>query len=743
MCFRDVIATKENHKPSGELLDTPRASPIFISRPPITTPTSFDDWSGTAREFTPTSVDQSRPAFGHVAGLSTLSEPKSATTVTSQRISTQSASFSIPVSRKQNKQRKEVIYPPQCTTQVSLPPPSSYAQAVTPGLSGRYAPSTPPAYAPQFSTPTLRVEGLTASPKAEKDSQPWPVVTPSSPTTEQFRIKSYGETAFYTEPWAKKNVEAPIKSHRMIDDSAPAQRGPLKRPPGLDLPASLPSSYSHQQRKLEAPPVRALDVTSASGDLLSLWDDDEKPAVDPPRVRLPLMSANQAPLTPRQVDHSGLTVAPPVYEDNKNDEVVERVQPVEEDRRLRRTMGQRAKKKTWTNKKNGQPNVTPQLDLPEWDPRGHRDNSVPPAKKAVRAVRERSSNSVRDEAAVAAEPISFFSKHLEQILEHARSYQGKLIAEIQFGQVLMQGFAEADLRKRVLSPNQMAIGLNKASGTLDNHFNGRLTTRMAEALHISRITSDDGGPYFNQIPDVPESTKVLYEIHSQDSEGQVVVSELSPEGYHVCGTSRDVGTVNLHCPLRVWDARFTLFAETDVDNESQADVQAFLDTISVILRGDDPLPILQARTYLKIIRVHVKRHLAYRSSQHSHVFLRISEIRDLDIAYEKGGQGFRATVSSKTEELGLLWYEASLCIESPSQWVENVGLNVGDDASWTVADVIDQFKGLETLAEHVVSRMDGVGLYNRGPRGSDEDAAALQQKDEEKMEKKMPIIPYW
>lgn len=54
---------------------------------------------------------------------------------------------------------------------------------------------------------------------------------------------------------------------------------------------------------------------------------------------------------------------------------------------------------------------------------------------------------------------------------------------------------------------------------------------------------------------------------------------------------------------------------------------------------------------------------------------------------------------------------------------ENGGMELGDVANWTPKEMLEKgvMEDLSIVARDVVTRIDGVGYYNKGPRGGPSD----------------------
>ena len=90
-----------------------------------------------------------------------------------------------------------------------------------------------------------------------------------------------------------------------------------------------------------------------------------------------------------------------------------------------------------------------------------------------------------------------------------------------------------------------------------------------------------------------------------------------------------------------------------------------------------------------------------------------------------------------------LWYEANMSISAESFFDENLKTKTGDDATWDAKDVLDDkmLFDIQNIVDRVVIRMDGVGVLNKGWRGSEEDMADLEEFEQQHKKNVRP--DYW
>jgi len=132
---------------------------------------------------------------------------------------------------------------------------------------------------------------------------------------------------------------------------------------------------------------------------------------------------------------------------------------------------------------------------------------------------------------------------------------------------------------------------------------------------------------------------------------------------------------------------------------------------------------------LRIQAVTLRRQNCYGSVAHPSVYLYITEIQDLYIHRAADSTDLiraRAKPPGQMVHDNRLWYEVSLTSSiAEEKFKENVDLGLGDVTSWTPREMVEAgvFEDLSLVARDVVTRIDNVGHWNKGPRGGPSDGA--------------------
>ena len=132
---------------------------------------------------------------------------------------------------------------------------------------------------------------------------------------------------------------------------------------------------------------------------------------------------------------------------------------------------------------------------------------------------------------------------------------------------------------------------------------------------------------------------------------------------------------------------------------------------------------------LCIHAVTLRRQNRYGSVARPSISLCITEVQDLYIHRAADStELIRARAKPPGEMIhdNRLWYEVSLSSSVAEEKLQqNVDLELGDVASWTPREMVEAgvFEDLSLVARDVVTRIDNVGYWNKGPRSGPSDGA--------------------
>ena len=318
-----------------------------------------------------------------------------------------------------------------------------------------------------------------------------------------------------------------------------------------------------------------------------------------------------------------------------------------------------------------------------------------------------------------------FINGVTSALEHARSFRGTINVELQIGRAIVPEVPQ-DVRDD-LTPQGFSsvISRLKAFSSLNSAFTNLVTTSPSDVDFILDVAGFGG----RRSPYHAEASLELVCESIDKAEIRIVVDAMekreNQEPYVSLGESL-IGGVYLHAPQRVWDARFLVSGSFRVPVECTPDAKALTDSLFVRVQDGSRLPYAQGRDGggLRVQTVRLHTLLRYSSGVNNPINLQVRRVREMKIqrpeATDHTNRGlFHAVCLNEEDSITeqLLWYEMSLrLVQHPSQFRENETLELGEEASWRVEDVVEEsaLRHLEDVATLLVEKMDNVGFHNKG-----------------------------
>ncbi|KAH0288401.1 hypothetical protein M436DRAFT_79291 [Aureobasidium namibiae CBS 147.97] len=411
-------------------------------------------------------------------------------------------------------------------------------------------------------------------------------------------------------------------------------------------------------------------------------------------------------------------------------DVVERLQIVDEvaSRKYYHTTAHRKPKSKAKGKgKSDNSSFKVELPAPDWDPRSNKQPDVPDQKKS------KATNAQAPPPTTKPNPLVLppCSKDVLQILDIARAFRGHLDMEIFIGRILLEGFREPEAREfaasKPMHPIRMIDGIKEHLSSDPEtilHFVERLTTTTTEACQIPTPQ------LFHQ--DAIE--ECWYEFHCEDKyHNQFILKVKGPEDATIDLIPVTIGQVFFHYPKRKWDACFVVKGRKPYTHRRA--VKEFMERLSAEVRNskDERLVDLRFRVTsdLKIHSAYTKKRLSFSHINNDRITLHLTEVQDLIRGWMGDDTSLHQFASRERAEMiaaHRLWFEAKISVSAESFFDQNLKIKTGDDAAWEAKDVLDDrmLSDIQNVVDKVVIRMDGVGVLNKGWRGSEEDMAELE-----------------
>lgn len=197
-----------------------------------------------------------------------------------------------------------------------------------------------------------------------------------------------------------------------------------------------------------------------------------------------------------------------------------------------------------------------------------------------------------------------------------------------------------------------------------------------------------------------------------------------------------------HFPKRFWDARLKLRSFEPVDPEIQKAAQEIVNNLRIHLSEDMKAFDLGTKIedgHLQIQSVFLRRESSHCSTKFPGIRVHLSEMQDLSVWQPTGPKGpYEASLHPPKNVIsngGKLWWEVSLSSTVVTEtFKENGILELGSSAGWTPEDVLDSCVATEFygVTQDLVTNIDSVGYYNKGPKGNSATKATEKDKKNER-----------
>ena len=220
--------------------------------------------------------------------------------------------------------------------------------------------------------------------------------------------------------------------------------------------------------------------------------------------------------------------------------------------------------------------------------------------------------------------------------------------------------------------------------------------------------------------------KVTYQFFCKTKAGEELVVEVDEEGKSkVRSSPKLVGALNWHFPKREWDARLSVTSYGYLGDKYHDEVKGLITNLQISPSSDGTTLGLFTKTNtteLRIRSIMLCRETYHYSPVYSDVLLRLKEVQDLSVWQMTGKrQEYHASAKSQSEMAneGKLWWEVALSSMAAAAILEeNDKLEIGELAKWEANDLVSigVVKDLSSSAKELVTRIDTVGYYNKGPK---------------------------
>lgn len=363
---------------------------------------------------------------------------------------------------------------------------------------------------------------------------------------------------------------------------------------------------------------------------------------------------------------------------------------------------------------------------------------------------------------------------LKPSLDAAEYFQGVLNLEVQFGLILIPLLPKTYGGGLITSEEWLKIFQSKNGlAAPTTKFMNRVTAHGSDVDHLVDLKASkaESSRLFEQ---EYSEYGVFYEYHCRtynDEEFMIFIDEQGK--YTIKLPTAELGTVNLHFPKQIWDARVLVGGYNELapgsDPELEEAVKYFVNNLWVqpdrtLIRIFAKYPKEGIFTMKKVFMKRWTRHRHIRpgdgpskttprdaesqqpvtassKGETQDIFLQVTEVQDLVVgSLQSENRVMRARSMSSNDMIrtGRQWHEASL-ISQPIETIlkANINLEIGERTDdWRSSDVlgndailvsnapltrvasgigISGLGELFKLAQTAVEKMDGIGFWNHGP----------------------------
>jgi hypothetical protein len=321
---------------------------------------------------------------------------------------------------------------------------------------------------------------------------------------------------------------------------------------------------------------------------------------------------------------------------------------------------------------------------------------------------------------------------LEPLFAAGRGFPGDLNFEIQLGQALIANSKLAtngDVQlftiknwEKMFGPSVQQPVATAFTNILTR--NGHDVDRM---LKMKPPRSLDGrGPekLFDELK--PGPAKISYEFHCQNKECVEFWIVVDGTGEHSIqkGTST-IGTVNLHYPANIWDARAILHGTAifcEPDEETMEIVESFMQSVYVPAQEAASITYRQpAENDMTVRSVRVKRTSLHNCYVAEDVQLQIVESKELFNRFHTRDKKLTQAFEKAHQDMfqnDRIHYEVSLVHVGINETLkQNLTLQTGKLTEGVTGNQLLKARAIQNMLDivsHIVSKIDWVGINNNG-----------------------------
>ncbi|KAJ9615735.1 hypothetical protein H2200_001812 [Cladophialophora chaetospira] len=319
---------------------------------------------------------------------------------------------------------------------------------------------------------------------------------------------------------------------------------------------------------------------------------------------------------------------------------------------------------------------------------------------------------------------------LRPVFETGRAFKGKLVFEIQIGQVLITPGQQ--VRDKLYHEiDDWTSTFNTLSGQTFSTFTKILTTNGAD---IDRALESKVGEakLWSSAPSF-QTTTYEFQCQSRSNEDfQIIVHERG--NYELRKGQVNIGAINIHIPAQIWDLSATLSGPlewSDVSDVVAQSAREFVESIYILPERKRLILYFRPPTNREIkIQTLIVKRTSYHSSNRGdgqQLFLKVTEAKNLQfrvhpddhklwVAHEanpKNDDEYKFQLADN----GRIHYEMSIVHSGISDiLVKNESLELGELTATASKSILDRrlVRPLLDSAIELVSKIDYIGMWNYG-----------------------------
>ena len=324
-----------------------------------------------------------------------------------------------------------------------------------------------------------------------------------------------------------------------------------------------------------------------------------------------------------------------------------------------------------------------------------------------------------------------------QLLSMTRTTQGQVKLEVIIGRLMIDyQSGSSEFKNKPFAVGQWPVVFPNASAPvrLRSFITSRLTSFGSDADFISQLKLSSGRSMFTPEPCERAAFYRFKCSPTLRAHSTMFIDIYEDRTLKLQSTDFLNGALDLHFAKRYWDARIAVTTNQSVDDEPYANAAQLMADNLCVVPAASHVDIF-TKIDPKIINfqsIEIRRETRHRSTNYPDLLLKLSEVQELSFEIPATGNEecyYHAWTKPKPDMVsdGKLWWEVSLASVAAEKILkENETLELGETSIWKPSDIVDALivRHMSHLTRDIVTRIDSVGYYNKGPKtGTNKEAS--------------------